>query len=56
MLTPDKLEVVKVCQQNQNYISIDSADEVKNGASKPEIKDCLPFCCYFEYGANNEGY
>ncbi len=57
ILTPDKLEVINTCQQNQNYISIKSANKVKNGPSKPEINNSSsPFCRFFEYSANKEGY
>jgi len=56
LLTPAKLEEINARRQNQNYISIESANEVKNGPSKPEINNSSPFCRFFEYGANKEGY
>ncbi len=56
LLTPAKLEEINACQQQQSYISIKSALEVKKGHLKSAIKDCSSFCRFFEYSASKEGY
>jgi len=42
--------------QQQHYITIKSAIKTKGTSLKPNIVDCSPFCWFFNYGANKEGY
>jgi len=56
MLTCNKLAEINLRRKNQQYISKESAIEINQTADKPELKDSSPFCRFFEYGANKDGY
>jgi len=56
LLTSDKLAEINLHCKDQQYISKESAIEINQTANKPEIKDSSPFCWFFEYGANKDGY
>jgi len=56
MLTCNKLAEINLRRKNQQYISKESAIEINQTADKPKLKDSSPFCQFFEYGANKDGY
>jgi len=56
LLTKEKLSEINMHRQQQHYISIKSVIETKGTSLKSDIVDCSPFCHFFDYGANKEGY
>ena len=56
LLTKEKLSEISMHQQQQHDIAIKSAIETKGTSLKQNIVDCSPFCRFFYYRANKDGY
>jgi hypothetical protein len=42
--------------ENKNYLSIEAAEDIYGQTLKPMLTIASPFCRFFKYGAEKEGY
>ena len=58
MLTRDVIAEINNARRDQVYLAKDSAQKVLGGCAKrlQQITDASPFCTFFDYGTNNDGY
>jgi hypothetical protein len=58
-LTSEMLQAINQRRRDprfRNYLSTDAAIEINGSTVKKDIVDTAPFCRFFEYGADKEGY